>query len=267
MRTWVICLLILVGALLLFGIWLSVMMIPWSFPVDMTGCLSVEGERRRDANRQLSGWSNTIFATFYAKDKIPQYVFDMFAAKAPNHRMIVYDDDEAEVFIRANYTDAVVQRFHTLKGAHKADLIRFCWLYVMGGWYIDIKTILIAPLDDITPKPNQVIAIRGHLYPFLGSHIGVLYGAPGTPLFGNMIQRIIRTPVREPSMNYLTFCMQFAQFAVPECQPSMVWMTESCDPSNCKALGGADRYGMCCMIRHATKGVVMHSRDRNYPYK
>ena len=58
----------------------------------------------------------------------------------PNYKYYLYDDNECREFIKQNFSDDVVNAFDKLKpGAYKADLWRYCILYINGGIYLDIK--------------------------------------------------------------------------------------------------------------------------------
>ena len=48
----------------------------------------------------------------------------------------------------------LVDVFKQLNGPHKADLFRYCYLYINGGLYLDIKIELIKPLSEIFKNPN-----------------------------------------------------------------------------------------------------------------
>ena len=58
----------------------------------------------------------------------------------PNYEYHLYDDNDCKDFIQKYFSDDVVAAFNKLKpGAYKADLWRYCILYINGGIYLDIK--------------------------------------------------------------------------------------------------------------------------------
>jgi hypothetical protein len=58
----------------------------------------------------------------------------------PNYSHYIYDDNECREFIKGHFNDNVVTTFDKLiPGAYKADLWRYCILYINGGIYLDIK--------------------------------------------------------------------------------------------------------------------------------
>ena len=58
----------------------------------------------------------------------------------PEFKYYLYDDDMCKEFIKDNFDDEILYTFNKLKpGAYKADLWRYCILYIKGGIYLDIK--------------------------------------------------------------------------------------------------------------------------------
>jgi hypothetical protein len=83
-----------------------------------------------------------IFLTWKSYD-IP---YDMSAtinknkADYPDFTFYIYDDKLCKDFITAHFNSTVVDAFNTLiPGSYKADLWRYCVLYIHGGIYMDIK--------------------------------------------------------------------------------------------------------------------------------
>ena len=72
----------------------------------------------------------------------------------------LYDDADIEQFICTNYGSeiyAYYQRIDSSYGAAKADFFRYLLLYKMGGVYLDIKSTLERPLDDVLLPDDQYI--------------------------------------------------------------------------------------------------------------
>ncbi len=58
----------------------------------------------------------------------------------PEFKHYLYDDKMCRDFIKENFHKDVLYAFDKLKpGAYKADLFRYCILYINGGIYLDIK--------------------------------------------------------------------------------------------------------------------------------
>lgn len=98
----------------------------------------------------------TVNSSNVTTDKIPKYVFQTWKEKDISKDMrqtilqlrnqhkdydfYLYDDKMCRDFIIQHFDDDVLNAFDTLiPGAFKADLWRYCVLYIYGGVYMDIK--------------------------------------------------------------------------------------------------------------------------------
>jgi Glycosyltransferase sugar-binding region containing DXD motif len=98
-----------------------------------------------------------IYQTYNHKQLIPSKVDENLRLFAPGYRRYIYDDEECLDFLQKHFHPHVVEGFRYLKGPHKADLFRYAVLYIHGGVYLDIKTQLLVPLEEIFPHrhPNN----------------------------------------------------------------------------------------------------------------
>lgn len=75
--------------------------------------------------------------------------------KNPEFEYNLFDDNECYEFIKANFNDGVAEAYNKIiPGAYKADLWRYCVLYVNGGVYLDIKYSNVGDfrLKELTDK-------------------------------------------------------------------------------------------------------------------
>lgn len=83
-----------------------------------------------------------LFQTWYTLD-LPLHMkknVELLKKQNPKFKYELYDDAMCREFIKDNFDKDVVYAFDKLKpGAFKADLWRYCILYVKGGIYLDIK--------------------------------------------------------------------------------------------------------------------------------
>lgn len=69
-----------------------------------------------------------------------QAAIDAVTAAAPTFIHILMDNIERRAFIAAHFAEPVIAAYDALiPGAYRADLWRYCYLYVHGGIYLDIK--------------------------------------------------------------------------------------------------------------------------------
>lgn len=117
----------------------------------------------------------------------------------PEFDHVFYDDTARLKSIEENFESNVVKAYKCLKpGAFKADLWRYCILYVKGGVYIDMDIELVVPLLPILKENSriyiqQVIPERKHCvssYP--GVWNGFLAFSPKSPILKGCIDEIVQ---------------------------------------------------------------------------
>lgn len=83
-----------------------------------------------------------LFQTWYTLE-LPLHMkknIELLKKQNPEFKYELYDDAMCREFIKDNFDKDVVYAFDKLKpGAFKADLWRYCILYIKGGIYLDIK--------------------------------------------------------------------------------------------------------------------------------
>jgi len=83
-----------------------------------------------------------IFQTWHTKALPPKMreCVEKLKADNPEFEHYLFDDDDCRKFIHNHFDSSVVYAFDSLvPGAFKADLWRYCVLYIHGGVYLDIK--------------------------------------------------------------------------------------------------------------------------------
>ena len=83
-----------------------------------------------------------IYQTWYTTDlpEILQDTVNSLKSQNPEFEFYLYDDNACRHFIQTHFDNNVVNAFDNLiPGAYKADLFRYCILFIQGGIYLDIK--------------------------------------------------------------------------------------------------------------------------------
>jgi len=83
-----------------------------------------------------------LFQTWHTKDLPPamKESVELLKSQNPEFTYYLFDDADCREFIAENFDYCVVEAFDRLiPGAYKADLWRYCVLYIRGGIYLDIK--------------------------------------------------------------------------------------------------------------------------------
>ena len=85
-----------------------------------------------------------LHQTWHTKIFHPEWKsqFNIMYQQNPHITFKIYDDTDCRNFISQHFNKQVLWAFDTLNtGAYKADLFRYCVLYIEGGIYFDIKLV------------------------------------------------------------------------------------------------------------------------------
>ena len=199
-----------------------------------------------------------IISTYHNKSKIPQKVYNNISKYAKNYKHKIFDDKEIILFLKQNYPSNVLKSFYNLKGAHKADLFRYCYLYKYGGIYIDIKTELIENIDDTFNKRN--VNLYTVLSMFKGTiYQGIIASVPNNPIFKELIDYIVQ--IQKPVHIYFAFTIDFYNnlkknslnkikkgYNQYKDGSNYYLFYEKCSTNKNDCLDGLDRYKRCCFV-------------------
>ena len=110
----------------------------------------------------------------------------------PTYEHILFDKNDREEFIKQNFDASVFNAYcRIIPGAFKADLWRYCVLYIHGGVYADIDTICRCSIDTILKDYEfmTVVDITNRVgYNLLNAFIATI---PKHPIMLNCIHRIV----------------------------------------------------------------------------
>lgn len=101
-----------------------------------------------------------------------------------------YDDSLCIKFLEDNFEPRVLSAYKKLvPGAYKADLFRYCILYINGGVYCDDKFTFILPLRKFIPEDSDFVIFRDI---FTGSlQNGFIACTPRNPILKKAIELCI----------------------------------------------------------------------------
>jgi mannosyltransferase OCH1-like enzyme len=121
-------------------------------------------ENRNPLNTEtINEIPTNVFLTFITKDLFPkmEQTLQENIVNNPEFNFYVYDDDMCRQFISDNFGQNIVDVFKGLKpGAYKADLFRYCILYIHGGVYMDVKLKLHMKLKDLINKYGGEVFVK-----------------------------------------------------------------------------------------------------------
>lgn len=140
-----------------------------------------------------------IFQTWHTLDlpiKMKENI-ELIKNQNPEFSYYLYDDEMCRDFIKDTFDGDVLFAFDKLKpGAYKADLWRYCVLYIKGGIYLDVKYKLVNgfKLINLTDKEYYV---RDRIYSIdgknnkAGVYQALLSCIPGNKMILECIQKIV----------------------------------------------------------------------------
>ena len=141
--------------------------------------------------------------------KIPKQIFQCFKKKElsndfqqivntwktnnPDYIYSFYDDNDCEVFISKFFEERIINAYRRiLPGGFKADLWRYCILYVYGGIYVDLDTLCLGKIDDFLTSDTEFMTPID----LGGNHMlfnCFIASVPKSPILLNCIERIVRS--------------------------------------------------------------------------
>ncbi len=111
------------------------------------------------------------------------------------YKYTLWTKESIRDFISSNFDSDVLAAYDKLKPyAYKADLARYCIVYILGGWYVDINIEMI----DLPPATGSLdmCLIRDYnngtrMAPWQLAN-GFFYAKPGHPSLRNAIDRVVQ---------------------------------------------------------------------------
>lgn len=89
-----------------------------------------------------------------------QNTVDSIIEKNPEYQHYLFDDEDIENFIEEHFDEDVLFAYKNLiPGAFKADLFRYCVLYIEGGIYMDCKMISNIPFRQFIKEDDTLILV------------------------------------------------------------------------------------------------------------
>ena len=149
---------------------------------------------------------------FFQTDKKPveDYVREMIMERIPGWAYEFYSDDDVLRFFEENqhkdYPDIVSVYNSFSKGAHRADLFRYYYLYIKGGFFMDSDAMIYDNINSIV-KDYDFVSVDSSSHP--GSIFqGIIGAAPGHPIVEAALKNAYVTRDSVLSHDYHYFCKQ-----------------------------------------------------------
>lgn len=194
---------------------------------------------------------------------------------------VLIDDPACVEFLRHHFGERYAAAFHQFRfRAYAADLFRYAWLYVHGGVYCDIKTILMKDLRRIFTDNARCYMVFVEHSDDLRLYNGIIATPPRNPMMLDLMNACLDIP-EQYAMRYSYNCERAYAIVKGYCAdstvvpglnrtvgqvPSIEMLIERAFPS--EACGHrVDRYGYCVyIVDPATGEKLFKVRYNDYPW-
>jgi len=121
----------------------------------------------------------------------------------PEYEYRFSDDGDCRAFIAKHFHNALLEAYDLLPdGAFKADLWRYCTLYIYGGVYADIDARCLRPLSKLITREVEFVVPKG----IADKHTlfnGFMCSTPGNKILEEVIARSVKIlPIKPSSLCY-----------------------------------------------------------------
>jgi inositol phosphorylceramide mannosyltransferase catalytic subunit len=117
-----------------------------------------------DLSDTSAGIPSRIFQTWKSKDHLPSkwaYWRSTLINKNPDFEFDFWDDDDNRRFIAENFAWFLPYYDAYPAEIYRADMIRYFYLYMNGGFYIDLDTECLRSLAEFLSYPGVVLGRMG----------------------------------------------------------------------------------------------------------
>lgn len=134
-----------------------------------------------------------IMQTFESRD-VPPRMYEAtrsWIRENPDYDYWFFDDEDRRELIREHFDDDVSRAYEKLEfGALRADLWRYCALYVHGGVYADVDFVCLSPLREVFRPSDEFVTSNAHA-PAHALLNGFIASVPGHPFLEQAIRRAV----------------------------------------------------------------------------
>ncbi len=139
-----------------------------------------------------------------------QKIINSWKEKNPTFTYKLYDKQERERFIIDHFEPNVIETYRKIKpGPYKADLWRYCILYIKGGFYVDIDTLCCNSIENYINDTTEFISVVDlYVHPYKHNIANGFIGIKaGHPIMLSCIHAIVED-VKDNKMHHvgMDFC-------------------------------------------------------------
>jgi lipopolysaccharide biosynthesis glycosyltransferase len=173
------------------------------------------GDYDTKLNKMTVFWTNmnkipkVLFQT--SKQNLDKYVVDMIKSNLSSDWEYKFynDSDVIQFFINNPIRDLpdIIKKYNSIRsGAHRADLFRYYYLYVNGGFYMDSDAMLYVNIDTIVQNYNFV-SVNSSCHP-KSIFQGILGTSPKNEIIRRALYNVYNVDINILKVNYHYFCVK-----------------------------------------------------------
>ena len=145
-----------------------------------------------------------IYLSYKSAHLVPEYIWNQYSKYAKEYEIEFYNDEACFDIIKL-FGKTVLDCYNSLSlPAHKCDLWRYCMLYMFGGIYFDIKTILIRPVSEMFPHIDRMYTVISMMPESI--YQGIICVPPRHPIMTDAISNMIHN--KPTNLTYLQVTQQ-----------------------------------------------------------
>lgn len=131
---------------------------------------------------------------------------DSWKVNNKEYEYCFYNNIDRINFIKKHFTKKVLQAYHLIiPGSFKADLFRFCVLYIKGGVYVDCDMICLQPLSKLIDDSDKLIVVRDDPMAKKWIATGFIATDPKHPVLWEAINQSVENILAQQEMFYLDY--------------------------------------------------------------
>lgn len=152
-----------------------------------------------------------------SKDKPEPQNVEKMLSLAPGWKYEHYTDDQIIEYFKANPLEEcknIVEKFYGIeRGAHRADLFRYYYLYVQGGVFIDSDAMIAKDMNDIVKDYEFFTVDSVGMRPGPSAMFqGFIGCAPKNKIMYEALMDAYNTEPSKLAENYFLFCENMFKF-------------------------------------------------------
>lgn len=128
---------------------------------------SLYGHRKEYVTERIPKIVHQTWKVKDSSDGFHRSLIDRHEKMNPNWKFVLYDDEDIENFLMMYFPMEILDAYKKINpkyGACRADFFRYCVLYINGGVYLDVKSMIQKPLDEmmIRRQVSDDLLVVGH---------------------------------------------------------------------------------------------------------